>query len=827
MPSQINGLTSSDAKKRLARYGPNSLPEKPPPSDLKIFISQLKSPLVYILLLAGLVTLLLGHTTDTAIIAFAVFINTILGFLQERKANKSLYALKKLLHPHANVVRNGKTTQIPVEEVVPGDVCILNQGDKVPADGVLIKSNRLFLSEAILTGESVSVSKDEKETVFMGTIVTSGRGVFEVGKTGAETEMGKIALSVQEPQEDTPLRMQLTNFSKQLTYLVIILVTFVFVVGTLRGGGLSNLPELFTTSVALSVSSIPEGLLVGLTVVLAIGMQRILARKGLVRNLVSAETLGSVTTICVDKTGTLTEGKMKVVEVVGSEKDLAIQSVLANDLDDPVVIALWEWAEKKLTSKDLKGESIHGFVKKNIRVDSIPFSSKDRFFASLNKVDNSKTLFVNGAPEFLIDWSTLSSAEKEKIKGEIDILTAKGMRVVGLAKKKMSSNIKEIKHTDVRKNLEWVGVVALSDPVRKGVKEALAKSQDAGIKTIVITGDYAQTAVSVLAALDIEVSEKEILLGSGLKKLKGEALSNKLREGKIKLFARTTPEQKLKIVKALKKNGEVVAMMGDGVNDAPALNRADIGIVVGEASDVAKESADLVLLDSKFDTIVMAIEEGRGIFTNLRKIILYLMSDSFEGIIAVVSTIILGLPLPVTAAQILWINLISDGFPHLALTIDPKNPDIMKRQPRDPGEPLVNSWMKKLIAIVSLAGGIVALVVFVYILNTTGDILVARSVAFATLGANTLVYVFSIRTLEEPFWRENPFKNKWLNVSVIAGLFFQVAPFMFEAGRKFLGIVYIAPKMWFLVFSASGMMFILIEISKVVFRRHLSKSTTL
>lgn len=809
MPPELKGLTSKEATKRLQKYGPNILPEKPPPSALLIFISQLKNPLVYVLVAAGVITFFLNHRSDTAIIFFAVFLNTILGFFQERRASKALYALKKLIHPEAQVIRNGHLEKIAASEIVPDDVVVLNQGDKIPADGRLIEVNKLFVSEAILTGESVSVAKKDNDKAFMGTIVVSGQARMIVEITGKNTEVGKIAEQIQEPSQDTPLKKQLKTLSKQLSLLVLGLTTFVFIVGLLKG---FEIIDLFTTAVALAVSSIPEGLLVGLTVVLAIGMQRILKRKGLVRNLVSAETLGSVTTICVDKTGTLTEGKMRVVDAIGKEHDIASQAILANDLDDPLLIAAWEWAGKKLkNSKSLR--------KKHTRIASIPFTSKNRFFASLSKWnDGGNMLFVNGAPEFLIEWSNLSKKEKQKLTKTIEELSSHGKRLVGMARKRVPSNYKEIKTKDVKKDLEWVGLLAFSDPVRPGVSAAFKKTKAAGIKLLVITGDYPQTAISVMDQLDIACEGDCVVLGEDVAKLNVDKLAAKLAKGDTKLFARTTPEHKLKIVEALKKNGEVVAMMGDGVNDAPALKKADIGIVVGEATDVAKETADLILLDSSFSTIVEAIEEGRGIFDNIRKIILYLMSDAFEEIVAVLGTLILGLPLAVTAGQILWINLVSDGFPDLALTIDPRAPDIMKRAPRSSKEPIVNTWMKEIILIVSLAGGIVALVLFIYFYKTTGELLVARSIAFATLGVNSLVYVFSIRTLTVPFWKGKIFANRWLNIAVLAGLVLQVAPFFFEFSRNFLRIVPLTVLQWVIVFSASILMFIIIETAKVLFR---------
>jgi len=816
------GLSTKESKELLIKYGPNVLPEKPPPSDLTIFIKQFKSPLVYILIIAAIVTLALKDYSDSVIIFIAVFTNTVLGFFQERRASKALFALRKLIHPIARVIRDGERKNISAEEVVSGDICIVNAGDKVPADGELVETNRFFVSEAVLTGESVPVGKKIHDIVFMGTVVTTGSALLEVRKTGKDTEIGKIALQVQEPAEDTPLKRQLVFFSRQLTLLVFILTGFVFIIGLVSG---RELFEIFTTGVALAVSSIPEGLLVGLTVVLAIGMQKILKMKGLVRNLVSAETLGGVTTICIDKTGTLTEGQMRITDILGDEIAVAEQSLIANDLDDPLVTSLWEWANKRLSNKDLEGRRIDEYLAGHERIDSIPFSSKSRFFASLNYTSlNTNTLFVNGAPEYLLEWCNLNKSEKKKVQDQIEKLTSEGKRLIGMAKKELKSQTTKIIPAAVKKNLTWVGLVAFSDPVRLGVKEALQKIENAKVKLIVITGDYAQTAISVLKNLGIEISQKNVILGNELEKLATSALSNKFENDGVLLFARTTPSQKLKIVKALKEKNEVVAMMGDGVNDAPALKHADIGIVVGDATDVAKESADLVLLDSSFATIVSAIEGGRGIFDNIRKIVLYLMSDAFEEIVAVIGTLILNLPLPVTAVQILWINLVSDGFPHLALTVDPQAKNIMDSPPRDSSEPLISGWMKKLIAIISLAGGLLGLGLFIYFLKTTQNENLARSVAFATLGVNSLVYVFSVRTLKEPFWNTNILENKWLNVAVAGGIFLQVCPFLFRGTREFLGLESLYFVHWLVIFSTAIFMFIVIEFLKFVLGKRLNPS---
>ncbi len=609
-----SGLTSENAITLLERYGKNKLPETPPASDIVLFLNQIKSPLVYVLLSAGVVTAILAEYTDTAIIGVAVFLNTVLGFIQERKANNALSALKKMLVPFAIVVRDGTPADIPAEDIVPGDVIILHQGSKVPADGVLADTNRFTVSEAILTGESIPLEKHPGDKVFMGTIVTGGKAAFVAESTGAKTEMGKIALSVSGDQSDTPLERQLNLFSKQLSKVVLVLVGIVFILGVLLG---KDPVEVFKTSVAMAVSAIPEGLIVALTVVLAIGMQRILKRKGLVRNLKSAETLGGVTTICVDKTGTLTEGQLKVQEVYGNKHLLIEQVISANDLDDPIVISAWEWAKTQEPDYEKIRES-------HSRIDSIPFDSNSRIYVSLNKLDSrSSVIYLNGAPEEVITRCSVSESVKKKELELIEQLSDKGIRVLGYARKIIHENRTYVTMEDTHVDFEWVGLIGFFDPIRIDVKDSLVKAQQAGIKLVVITGDYANTAAFIVGQLGFTVHSSEIMLGDKLGSITDDELKNYLTStDKVKIFARTRPDQKLRIVEVLKSCGEVVAMMGDGVNDAPALSKADIGIVVGEASDVAKESADLILLDSRFSTILAAVEEGRGIFDNIRIVIL-------------------------------------------------------------------------------------------------------------------------------------------------------------------------------------------------------------
>lgn len=801
---QEKGLSEDEVKQKQAQYGLNILPEEPPPGVLSLIFDQIKSPLVYILILATLITLIVGHLTDAIIISLAVVMNTTLGFIQERRASRALFALRSFLTNTSSVLREGQRQTVNSDQIVPGDTVILKQGDKVPADGKLTFVNRLNINEAVLTGESLPVSKESGEEVFMGSTIATGQALMVVTDIGSATKMGEIAHKIQQAKESTPLQRQINTFGRQLVIVILVLTSMVFFLGLFYR---HSFTEIFLTSVALAVAAIPEGLPISLTVVLAIGMQRILKHRGLVRKLVVAETLGGVSVICVDKTGTLTEGKMSVTDVVGKQEELAEQVLLANDLDDPIVIAAFAWGRTIL--KD--------FVSEHPRLDSIPFSSSERVFMSLHTWQGEgNRLYVNGAPERVLEYSTLNQPEKEKQLKILEELTAQGKRVIGYGQKIVPKNFKKIRSHDGQSGLTFVGLLAFSDPVRVGVKDALAQARRAGIKIKVVTGDYPKTAEFVLAELGMKVQPHEILLGSDLKKSSPSKLSLKVKT--IRLFARTTPEQKLAIVEALKSNGEIVAMMGDGVNDAPALHEADIGMVVGEATDVAQESADMVLLDSNFATIVKAVEEGRGMFENIRKIILYLLCDAFAEILLVFGSLVLGLPLPMTAVQILWINLVADGFPGLALTVDPKTSGLMKRKPRDSAELLVNSWMRNLIAFVSLVVGMLTLGAFLWVYGTSGNIYLARSMAFICLGLCTLIYVFSLKELNEKFRFNDLLENKWLLLGVLAGFGLLWLPFMNSSLLSFFGLVSLPFTYWLTAVILSLVVFVLIEIYKLVVR---------
>lgn len=837
MDKWLKGLSENEVKEKLRVYGKNKIAEGKKWVGVKIFLSQFRSPLVYVLLFAAMVTFFLGEHVDTGVILFAVGVNTVLGFIQEYRAEKSLEALKNVLSPKAQVYREGKLEMVDVERLVPGDVVFLSDEHKVPADGVLIEEDGMFTGEAVLTGESAPVEKfdcedercgevekieemrgvfdqiDNKYLAFMGTEVKMGMGKMLVVKTGGETEMGKVASSIKKaPEERTPLQEKVAKLSRQLAILVGIISIIVLITGLLVG---DELVEIFPTAVALAVAAIPEGLMVSLTVILAIGMQKILKRNAVVRKLTAAETLGSVDVICADKTGTLTEGKMRVTQAItglgkeeeGKVRELVRATVLCNDHRDPLEVGMSEWAYKKGEELEINVSSL---VEEHSRVDGIPFTSKNRYKATLNEYDDGQRFYISGAPELVVERSKLADEEKKKWKEKFAVMGSEGYRLVGFGYKDVQGEKKVL--DGKLAGMEWLGFLAYEDPVREGVGKVIEDVQKAGISVKVITGDYRETAVAILRQIGIlgDDIEGKVVEGSELEGLSSEELAKLIDE--VVLFARTSPEQKLKIVEALKKKEHVVAMTGDGVNDAPALKRADIGVVVSNASEVSQETADMVLLDNNFKTIVAAIKEGRGIYDNLKRIIVYLLSDAFAEIIVVVVSIALRWPLPLVAVQILWINLVSDGFPDLALTVEPSERDVLADPPRKKSEHIVDSEVIVITGLISVVAAITTLGAFAYFWHgLEAEVVHARTVAFAMLGVNSLFYVFSSRSLSQPVWRVRIGRNKWLLWAVFVGLVLQVSVIYVPTLQNIFQTVALGWMEWVVIVGGSLLLMVVVE----------------
>ncbi len=855
------GLSSAQAKTLLQRYGINVLPTKKKFSIFLLFISQFNNILIYILIAAAVISFLLQDFVDAWIIVIAIIINVIVGFIQEYKAQTALEKLSQVIENYCIVIRDGQKKEINTKELVPGDIIILQAGSNVPADCRLFYVKDFEVNEATLTGESLPVSKNikvlkqknivlaqRKNMVFMGTTVVSGTAKAIVVSTGKQTQIGKIASLIKQTKEElTPLQVKLELFSKTLGYFILGLSFVIFVVGLLLG---KPFVEMFTVAVAAAVSAIPEGLVIAVTVILAIGMQRILQKKALVRKLVAAETLGSTDIVCCDKTGTLTQGKMSVFALLTLDRFILLKgrnfskqkvSFDIKSLLEIGILANKAFVDKKAKTRSKKilgtpteqallevglnfGFNKEELLKKYKFLDEQPFNSIKKYTLSLHCKNNKENiLFIDGAPEKVLKVSKFVLKGRKIVKLEKDLrqwfideqkkYSSQGMRIVGAGYKIVDSKKSFISKELVR-DFVFVGFFIIKDPIRKGVRTTIQKAKQAGISVVMITGDHKNTALSIAKDLGLDI-KKQVLDGNDLLKMSDLELKNKVQN--VSVFARVTPEDKLRIVDAFQENGHVVAMTGDGVNDAPALKRADIGIAVGAGSDVTKGVADMVLLDNNFKTIIAAIKQGRIIVDNIKKVIVYLLSDSFTAMVLVFGSLLLGLPLPLTAGQILWINLISDGFPYMALTLEKGSDDIMKLKPRKKTENILDREMKVLIFFVGIIIDVILFALFWYYLNVVGNLAHARTIIFAALGFDVLIYSFSCKNLRKPLWKINIFDNKYLNIAVILGFMIQLSALYIPSLRNLLRVDVIYFTDWLVIIPLAFLKILGIEIVKYWF----------
>lgn len=832
------GLEEKDVVSRQMEFGKNEIAGEKPLSGLKILLDQFKSPLIYILIIAGIITLLLKDFTDSIVIFGAVILNTIVGYFQESKASKTLQELKKIVKQTAQVIREGREKLIDSTEMVPGDIFVLNVGEKVPADGRVIESHNLTINEMALTGEWLSAKKDAnplaKDTpladrnnmVYMGTIVEDGKGRAMVTEISSQTEIGKVAKILKETKEEkTPLQKKLAKFSKIIGGLIALIAVFIFIEGMVTG---KNFLEILTTSVAIAVAAIPEGLPVAMTVILALGMQRILKKKGLVRKLASAESLGSTSIIATDKTATLTEGRMKVADVIAPSKELALKiAVLCSD-------AFIENPEEEMEKMIIRGRPTdkalvfagaeagifrNELEKKEKRIDEMPFDPIHKYSATVHQISESEfRLSVIGAPEKLMEISNLAAEEKRKLERQLEKSAGKGLRIIALAYREIratQSSLPPVKKLVEDDNLVFYGLITLKDPVRKEAKSAIRLCRQAGMRPIIVTGDHKLTAKAVAEELGFKIKAENILEGKDLDKLGEKEFAEILP--KIDIYARVEPKHKMRIIEAWQTKGEVVAMTGDGINDAPALKKADIGVALGSGTEVAKETSDLILLNDGFDIIVAAVEEGRLILDNIRKVITYLLSDSFTEIILIAVSIAGGFPLPVTAVQILWVNLIEDGLPDFALAFEPKEKDLLKLKPHNKKTPLLTKEMKAIIFVIGILTDLLLLGLFFWLLNKNHDISYVRTMIFAGLATNSLFYVFSCKSLRNNIWRINPFSNKFLVGAVFIGFAMLVMGIYVPLFQTLLKTVSLGFTDWIIVFSLGLTNIILIEAAKWYF----------
>lgn len=806
-PAATHGLTTAEVLRRRAQYGENVLPSGKKMSALALFFNQFKNPLVYIILAAAGISLVVGEYNDLAIIMAVVLIDAALGFIQEYQAQRTYTALRGLLKPTTTVIRDGTRQEVEVWELVPGDVVLLNAGERVPGDGQVLEATKLTVEEAILTGESEPVSKEARDgmnSLFMGTTVLTGRAVMQVTTTGAHTELGKIATSLrEEAEQETPLQVRLKAFSRTLTFLVVGITVAILIVGLISG---RPFLEMLRVSIILAIAAVPEGLLIAVTVILVIGMRKILKRHGLVKRMLAVETLGSVTTICTDKTGTLTEGRMRVTQSDLRDVQRALEvAVHCNNLEGPVDAALWEWAREQLQSDPAETAA------QAERLGEELFSSETKFMVTANRVNGQVIHYLKGAPEIVLGMCQENAAERQRILSQVEEWAGEGLRLLGLAYRPDGMLADH-------SGYHWLGLIALEDPIRQGVSESIAIARRAGIQVKMITGDYRRTAERIAAMVGLVSRPDQILDGEELEQLDDDELAARVED--VTVFARIRPRDKLRIVRALQSRGEVVAMIGDGVNDAPALKRANIGVVVGDSTDVAKETADLILLDNDFSTIVAAIEEGRVIFENIRKVVSYTLSNSFAEVLLVFGAMLLGWPAPLLVAQILWIHLICDGPSDIVLGFEPKEPGIMEEKPKSLREPILTSLGLSLIGIISVSSAVVGLLLFGHYFQAHGDAIEGRSIAFASFAINSMVYIFAYRSMRRPIFRMTPLRaNKPLIAAVVGGMALALLPFLIPGLRQALSIAPLHLDDWLLVAGVAMGLLTVVEIGKAISNR--------
>jgi len=852
------GLSEKEAQKRYEKYGPNILQEKKKISALKIFMEQFSDFMVLILLAATAVSIFMGEMTEAVTIIVIVVINAVLGFVQEYRTEKTMEALKELAAPTAKVMRDGKPVEIAAEEIVPGDLIILETGDRIPADAVLVESNNLFVDESLLTGESVPVEKfsdrdttgSEKSSVYMGTNVTRGRGKAVVCSTGMMTEMGKIAGMIQDiEEEETPLQKRLDHLGKYIVFGCLIICAIVSLTGIIRG---ENLFTMLLAGISLAVAAVPEGLPAIVTIALALGVQRMLKKKALVRKLPAVETLGCATVICSDKTGTLTENKMTVrkmytedyVEVRGGSLSskgefisgfgiidvkkkenlrLALEiGVLCNNAVMRKVKSSkqekWELSgdptEAALLVSGAKGGIFQEEINKEYkRIDEIPFDSERKCMSVICRNRKGESfVFTKGAADVIIEKCTkiytsggivpLDEVKKKRILKINDDMAKEALRVLGLAYKRINrySNFKE-----AESELVFVGLTGMIDPPRKEALNAVKKCNLAGIKPIMITGDHKITAYAIARELNICQEGDRVLTGKELEEMSDSKLQALVDE--VAVYARVSPKHKLRIVKALKKKGHIVAMTGDGVNDAPAVKEADIGVSMGiTGTDVTKEASSMVLMDDNFASIVSAIEEGRIIYSNIRKFIRYMLSCNIGEVLTMFLGMLMGLPLPLLPIQILWVNLVTDGLPAIALGLEPAEKDIMMRPPRGAKESVFSRGLLNLILFRGVIIGLSTLVVFISILKFSGDVSTARTAAFVTLVITQLIHVFECKSERKNIFEVPLFNNIPLVLAVICSLIMIIGVVYHPFFQKIFRTVALGHNEWVLIggFSALG-----------------------
>ncbi|MBU5669703.1 cation-translocating P-type ATPase [Peptoniphilus sp. MSJ-1] len=874
--SKETGLTEAEAKARIEKYGKNELEADSKKPFIQKLKDQILDPMIIILLIASIVSFAVGERLDATIIIAIVVVNAFLSIYQEGKAEEAIEALQKMSSPKAKIIRDGETIEVDSTTLVPGDIIVLETGDIVPADLRLIESSNLKIDESSLTGESVPVEKDYKVTydgkmeigdreniAYSSTIVTYGRGMGVVVETGHETEIGKIATSIATVgDEQTPLQRKLAGLSKILGILVIVICALVLLIGVLY----KNDPlEMFMTAISLAVAAVPEGLPAIVTIVLSIGMGKMAERNAIVKKLLAVETLGTTTVICSDKTGTLTQNEMTVTKVFTNDKvydvngtgydpegHIEIEGKEVSAKDDETlklitsIAALTNDAKLKITGKDssITGDPTEGALltfaekannpvdelnKNHERIEEIPFDSDRKMMTTFHKnFFDGIASFTKGAPDVVLERCNkilINGKEVELTKELRDRVLEKNsefaraaLRCLAYAYRKFDSVPNEITSENIEKDMVFVGLTGMIDPARPEVKLAIEECRTAGIRPVMITGDYLETGLAIAKDLGIATSDDEAIMGRELNEMSDAELREIVKEKTV--FTRVSPENKVQIVTALKENGHIAAMTGDGVNDAPAIKKADIGIAMGiTGTDVAKNTAEVILTDDNFATIVNAVEEGRIIYSNIKKFVAYLLSCNLGEVLIVLISILLDIPVPLIPIQLLWLNLVTDSFPALALGVEKGEEDIMNEPPRDPDEPILDSEIKLTVAIQSIAITVATLGAYFIGIKWYGmgeGLGHARTMAFVTLILCELLRSYTSRSIDKTLMQIGIFSNKRLVIATIFSFLLMLVVVYVPVLNDAFGLMRLGTKEIAVVVVASFIPLVVGEIQKVI-----------
>ncbi|MGI5962387.1 MAG: calcium-translocating P-type ATPase, PMCA-type [Lawsonibacter sp.] len=859
LTSRPGGLTGGEAERRLEKVGPNALPSAPRPSLLLRVLSQLKDPMILVLLAAAGLSLAASggeDWLDGAIILVIVVVNGVLSITQEDHAQQALEELRRLSTPMARVLRDGREVRIPARELVPGDVIVLQAGDQIPADARILACSRLQADESAMTGESVPVEKQVRDTLppetplgdqvnmlLSGTMVTAGKATALVVATGMDTQMGHIAhLLLEDKEGDTPLQRKMGEISSRLSFLCLSVCAVMFGVGLLQG---KELLDMFLTAVSLAVAAIPEGLPAIVTIVLALGVQRLARRGAIVKKLPAVETLGCASVICSDKTGTLTQNKMTVQELWipagGHRREALLAGALCSDArlewragapeatGDPTEAALVVAAAREGVDQAKEEEA-------NPRWGDIPFDAQRKLMSTLHRGKDGCTVYIKGAPDILLQRCTatpngpLTPQVQRQVLQINEDMARRALRVIGVARRDMAAPPQRLEPGEVEQGLTFLGLFGLMDPPRPEVRAAVGRCHLAGVRPIMITGDHRSTAMAVATALDIARPGDAAVTGAELDFMPQEVLEEEIAS--FSVFARVTPEHKMRIVRAWQKQGHVVAMTGDGVNDAPALKAADIGCAMGRSgTDVAKGAAHMILTDDNFSTIVAAIEEGRGIYSNIKKAIHYLLSCNIGEILTIFAATLLDLgQMPLVPVQLLWLNLVTDSLPALALGVEPVEEGVMEQPPRAAHAPLFDRAFSIRLAWQGLmVGGLTLGAYFLGLRMLAAPGLegaVANTMAFATLTLSQLFHAFNVRSEEHSLFAQGVLSNSAMNKAFLTGLALQLAVLLVPVLQGVFSVVPLNTAQWLTVWALAIAPIPICEGAKALASRNMSTSST-